>query len=77
MRVRFAHTGEEREVSGARTVAGLLKQLGLQPETVLVIRDDTLLPGDERLGPDDVLEIRPVISGGAEASGPREPWRAE
>jgi hypothetical protein len=29
-----------------------------------VIRNDTLVTGDERLHDDDVVEIRPVASGG-------------
>jgi molybdopterin converting factor small subunit len=33
--------------------------------SVLVVRGDTLVPGDAVLADDDVIEIRPVISGGA------------
>jgi hypothetical protein len=35
------------------------------PETVLVIRGRELLTVDEVVGGDDVVELRPVISGGA------------
>jgi hypothetical protein len=35
------------------------------PDTVLVIRDRTLLTREERLATDDHVEIRPVISGGS------------
>jgi molybdopterin converting factor small subunit len=34
------------------------------PESVIVIRNDTLATHDERLHDDDVVEIRPVMSGG-------------
>jgi sulfur carrier protein len=47
------------------TVAKLLGQLDLNRESVLVIRGDTLVPGDVVLEDADVVEIRPVISGGA------------
>lgn len=43
----------------------LLEELRIVPEAVLVIRDATLLTRDERLGEDDELEVRPVLSGGS------------
>ena len=39
--------------------------LDVVPESVLVIRNDTLVTRDERLQETDVVEIRPVVSGGA------------
>ncbi|MEZ5381256.1 MAG: MoaD/ThiS family protein [Microthrixaceae bacterium] len=55
-----------RQVSFDRslTVTALLSRLGINRETVLVIRNGTLVPGDERLDADDEVEIRPVVSGG-------------
>jgi sulfur carrier protein len=53
------------EIDGARTVIALLDELQLNREAHLVIRNGTLVPGDARLEPDDTVEIRPVISGGA------------
>ena len=47
------------------SVAAVMNRLGLQRESVLVIRGDTLVPGDAVLDDHDVVEIRPVISGGA------------
>ena len=47
------------------SVAKLLNRLELNRESVLVIRSDTLVPGDATLADDDTVEIRPVISGGA------------
>ena len=49
-----------------RTVDALLRDLDVVPESVLVIRNDTLATHDERLHEDDVVEIRPVVSGGAQ-----------
>ena len=46
-------------------LAALLGRLELNPESVLVICGDTLVTRDARLADDDVVEIRPVISGGA------------
>jgi sulfur carrier protein len=43
----------------------LLAQLEVNPESVLVLRGDTLATGDELLDDADVVELRPVISGGA------------
>lgn len=46
-------------------VSGLLEHLGLNRESFLVVRNDTLVPGDAQLDDSDLVEIRPVISGGA------------
>ncbi len=56
-----------REVSvpGPLQVRALLERLGIPHETVLVIREDTLIPGDTVVRAGEVVEVRPVISGGA------------
>ncbi len=51
---------------GPMSVAKLLGRLDLNRESVILIADDTLVPGDAMLSDDVVVEIRPVISGGAE-----------
>jgi sulfur carrier protein len=53
------------EVTGPLRVADLMGQLGLNRESVLVIRGDTLVTGDVTLNDADDIEIRPVISGGS------------
>ena len=44
----------------------LLAELGLPREAVLVIRGDSLVLGNDVLHDGDDVEIRPVISGGAQ-----------
>ena len=64
MKVVLRNQGREVELRGRRRVRELLAELGVLPETVLVIRGRDLLTVDEVVGEEDVLELRPVISGG-------------
>ena len=64
MKVILRNQGKEVELSGRRRVRELLGELGVLPETVLVIRGRELLTIDEVVREDDVIELRPVISGG-------------
>jgi sulfur carrier protein len=63
--VRLRNPSREITADAPVLVSVLLERLDLNRESVLVIRNDTIVPGDGRLEPDDVVEIRPVISGGA------------
>jgi sulfur carrier protein len=65
MRVLLRNPRRELDVSGPVSVTALLARLELNRESVLVIRGDTLIPGDAVLADEDMVEIRPVISGGA------------
>jgi sulfur carrier protein len=64
MKVLLRNPRREIEVTGSKSVNALLASLDLPRESHLVIRNGTLVPGDASLGDDDVVEIRPVISGG-------------
>lgn len=64
MKVVLRNPRREVELHGARTVNRLLDDLELNRESHLVIRNGTLVPGDARLDDTDVIEVRPVISGG-------------
>jgi len=65
MRVLLRNPRRELDLAGPMSVTKLLAQLELNRESVLVVRGDTLVPGDALLADEDVIEIRPVISGGA------------
>lgn len=65
MRIVLRNPRREVEVPGPLTVSALLERLELNPESVLVIRGDTLITRDTRLDDVDSIEIRPVTSGGA------------
>jgi sulfur carrier protein len=65
MKVVLRNPRREIDVNTPATVGALLAHLDVVPESVLVIRNDTLATRDERLRDDDVVEIRPVVSGGA------------
>jgi len=54
-RVMVRHTG---------TGAALLKKLCINPETVLIIRSDSVVPLKSKLSDNDSVRIIPVISGG-------------
>lgn len=65
MKVVLRNPRRELDVPGPMSVMKLLGSLELNRESVLVIRGETLVPGDAVLEDADVVEIRPVISGGA------------
>jgi sulfur carrier protein ThiS len=64
MKVRLRNPDREVEVEGPRKVRDVLSQLGIDPDTVLVIRARALVTREERLEDADEIEVRPVISGG-------------
>jgi sulfur carrier protein len=65
MLVLLRNPRREVEVDGPMRVHALLASLDIHRDTVLVIRGDTIVPGDALLDDADVVEVRPVISGGA------------
>lgn len=69
MLVNLRNPSRQVELRGPISVVKVLNQLDLHRESVLVIRNGTLVPGDAVLADDDEIEVRPVISGGAVAPG--------
>jgi sulfur carrier protein len=64
MKVVLRNPRREVEVAGNRRVKDVLRELDILPETVLVIRGDDLVTADQLVRDDDVIELRPVMSGG-------------
>jgi sulfur carrier protein len=64
MKVILRNPRREIEIKGKRRVKELLVELDIIAGTVLVIRGDELVTSDTVVGDDDVLEVRPVMSGG-------------
>jgi sulfur carrier protein len=64
MKVVMRNPRRELDIEGATTVHALLNRLEVVAESVLVIRNDELVTRDARLEPTDIVEIRPVVSGG-------------
>ena len=71
MKVVLRNPRREVQVAGNRRVKDVLRELDILPETVLVIRGDDLVTADQMLRDDDVIELRPVMSGGAEPDASR------
>lgn len=64
MIVRLRNPDREVTVTGPKRVREVLVEVGLHPDAVLVIRDRELLTREDLVDDTDVVEVRPVISGG-------------
>jgi sulfur carrier protein len=64
VKVRLRNPDREVDVRGDRPVGDVLADLGVNPDTVLVIRAGELITRETRVATTDELEVRPVISGG-------------
>lgn len=64
MIVRLRNPDREVTVSGPKRVRDVLVEVGMHPDAVLVIRERELLTREDLVDDTDVVEVRPVISGG-------------
>ena len=65
VKVVLRNPRRELEIAGGRRVKDVLAELAIIPESVLVIRGDELVTADQMVRDGDVIELRPVMSGGA------------
>lgn len=64
MKVILRNPRREVELAGVHRVADVFRRLDLVPESYLVIKSGELVTTEETVDEDDILELRPVISGG-------------
>ncbi len=65
MRVRVAWQEDPKETeTKASTVSGLLKELKINPEIVLVSVNNEIVPEESGIKENDLVEILKVVSGG-------------
>ena len=64
VKVTLRNPTREMVFDGRMSVTAVMNRLQLNRESVLIIRNGTLVPGDAMLEADDEIEVRPVISGG-------------
>src|SRR6266705_2128754 len=58
MKVILRNPKREVQVAGGRRVKDVLRELDIIPETVLVIRGDTLVTADQMVTDNDTIELR-------------------
>jgi len=71
MKVTLRNPDREVVVAGNRPIREVLAELGVDPDTVLVIRRGELITRETHVLEADAVEVRPVISGGTADPGPR------
>ncbi|CAB4744181.1 MAG: thiamine biosynthesis protein ThiS [Actinobacteria bacterium] len=64
MKIQLRNPRRDVDMPGPLRVDVILRRLDIERETVLVIIDGTLVPGDALVPDDATVEVRPVISGG-------------
>lgn len=62
--IKLKYRKQEWELEGKFTVQQAVEKVGLNPETVLAVRDGELITEDTRLQDGDEIRLVAVISGG-------------
>jgi sulfur carrier protein len=65
VKVKLRNPDRQVELAGGRVIREVLDELGVNADTVLVIKDGELVTRHDHVGEGDELEVRPVISGGS------------
>jgi sulfur carrier protein len=65
VKVKLRNPDRQVELAGGRVIREVLDELGVNADTVLVIKDGELVTRHDHVGEGDELDVRPVISGGS------------
>ncbi len=64
MRIVSERDSSVREIAFSGTVEALLSELSINPETVVVVREDVILSAEEEVSDGDTITLLSVVSGG-------------
>ena len=64
MKIIMKRENETKELTGNKRVKAILRELDINPESVLVIKDGETLTPDTIIKDDEEIEILSVVSGG-------------
>ncbi len=67
--MKVIYRGQVWELPGGMTARAAIEKVGLEPESVLVVRNGKLVTDDTLLGDDDEVKLMAVISGGIDGLG--------
>ncbi|MFH1668553.1 MAG: MoaD/ThiS family protein [Candidatus Woesearchaeota archaeon] len=64
MELFIEKSGNREKIKFTGSVGELLSRLKINPETVIIVKNDAVVTEDEKLNDDDVVKILSVVSGG-------------
>ena len=62
--IKVTYRDKHWELSGDKTIREIIQEVGLNPATVLAVRNGKLVLDSEKVGQDDELKLITIISGG-------------
>ncbi|MBW2965242.1 MoaD/ThiS family protein [Candidatus Woesearchaeota archaeon] len=64
MQVFIEKTGQKKRIAFSGKASGLLSALKINPETVIIVKNDEVVTDDEQLSESDEIRLLSIISGG-------------
>jgi sulfur carrier protein len=64
MKIFIEKTNQEKQIRFKGTASALLKELNINPETILIVKNNEVITEDEQLSDKDDIKLLSIISGG-------------